>query len=527
MKSKDNIRQKLSEKFKDYEAAPQEDSWAKIRFGLDLKEKFSDYEAEPQDESWEKILLTTQLSEKFRNYEAEPQDESWAKIQLATQLTEKFRQYEVEPQAESWKIIKAAIQPKKERRFFILPIFYRAGIAASIALLLGFGWLLSRNQQDYAVDIALNKNVQKVDSVQSNASNGVGKSKNKAQGNTSVNNIVEENLQNNNTTENVANNNLVEKRKPIPNQIKGRNDNIDEVLKKESFAQNKAKIRQQKEKNNLPIDIEYQPIINNKNNEESVIAANEKITEPQTESNDKTLTFNILSSKSFKEKPIRKPFGAIAYNNERPMLEEEQIVRRKLIFSTSLMPLQAYQALTILPQTNSYVQQVGTLNALDAQRLGVQVRIGAMKPLSNRFSTGASLTYSGIQQRVSYEVNNGEYEIQTTDSQSYTLVGVSESVNQSKFLQTVGLKIDNSFLLSRKKNEVYISGGGEAVRVLNDKEYAYYLNASIGVSYPIKGGKSVWIEPTFRYSLSQSLDANNYLQIRPYNVGLNVRVNFM
>ena len=46
MKSKDNIRQKLSEKFKDYEAEPQDDSWAKIRFGLDLKEKFSAYEAE-------------------------------------------------------------------------------------------------------------------------------------------------------------------------------------------------------------------------------------------------------------------------------------------------------------------------------------------------------------------------------------------------------------------------------------------------------------------------------------------------
>lgn len=522
MKLKDNIRQKLSEKFKDYEAAPQDDTWAKIRFGLDLKEKFSDYEAEPQDESWSKILLTTQLSEKFRNYEAEPQDESWQKIQLATQLTEKFRQYEVEPQAESWNIIKAAIQPEKKRRLVILPIFYRAGIAASIALLLGFGWLLSRNSQEVTANVAVNKNLQKVDNQQSNTSNVVDKSKNQVQENASGNNNVEENLPNNNAVENVVNNDFAKKRNPIPNQIKGLNDNIDEVLKKESFAQNKDKIRQLKETNNLPITTE-----NNKNNETNSIAENQKVIIPQTESNDKTLTFNILSSKSFKEKAIRKPFGAIAYNNERPMLEEEQVVRRKLIFSTSLMPLQAYQALTILPQTNSYVQQVGTLNALDAQRLGVQVRIGAMKPLSNRFSTGASLTYSGIQQRVNYEVNNGNYEIQTIDSQTYTLVGLSESVNQSKFLQTVGLKIDNSFLLSRKKNEVYVSGGGEAVRVLNDKEYAYYLNASVGLSYPIKGGKSVWIEPTFRYSLSQSLDANNYLQIRPYNVGLNVRVNFM
>lgn len=514
MKSKDNIRHKLSEKFKDYEAEPQDDSWEKIRFGLDLKEKFSTYEAEPQDDSWTKIQLATQLSEKFREYEAEPQDESWAKIQLATQLTEKFRQYEAEPQAESWKIIKAAIRPEKKRRLVILPIFYRAGIAASIALLLGFGWLLSRSKQEDSANTALNKNSKK----QANISGNGVISTNQTQGDSSVNGS----LSNNSSLENLANNDLAEKRKPVSNQIKGRDDNFDKTLKKETFAQNKVKIRQKKEDNNLPILSD-----NNKYKDESVIADNTKITEPQTESNDKTLTFNILSSKSFKEKLIRKPFGAIAYNNEIPMMEEEGVVRRKLIFNTSLMPLQAYQALTILPQTNSYIQQVGTLNALDAQRLGVQVRIGAMKPLSNRFSTGASLTYSGIQQRVNYEVNNGDYEIQTSDSQTYTLVGLSESVNQSKFLQTVGLKIDNSFLISKKKNEVYVSGGGEAVRVLNDKEYAYYLNASVGISYPTKGGKSIWIEPTFRYSLSQSLDANNYLQIRPYNIGLNVRVNFM
>lgn len=519
MKSKDYIRQKLSEKFKEYEAEPQEDTWAKIRFGLDLKEKFSAYEAEPQDDSWSKIQLVTQLSEKFNNYEVEPQDESWAKIQLATQLTEKFRQYEVEPQTESWKIIKAAIQPERKRRFVILPIFYRAGIAASIALLLGFGWLLSRSKQDDSTNIALNKKAQGKSKI---LENSVDKSTNQSQENLLTNNNLDENLPNKSSAQNLANNELVEKRKPVLNRAKGQIENIDSGLGKRIFAQNKAKIRQPKKDSNSPITSD-----NNKNKEESIIADNNRISEPQTKSDDKTLTFDILSSKSFKVRLIRKPFSAIAYNNEAPIMEEEGVIIRKLIFNTSLMPLQAYQALTILPQTNTYVQQVGTLNALDAQRLGIQFRIGAMKPLSNRFSTGASFTYSGIQQRVSYEVNNGDYEIQTTDSQSYTLVGVNESINQSKFLQTVGLKIDNSFLISKKKNEVYVLGGGEAVRVLNDKEYAYYLNASIGISYPTKGGKSIWIEPTFRYSLSQSLDANNYLQIRPYNVGLNVRINFM
>jgi hypothetical protein len=94
-------------------------------------------------------------------------------------------------------------------------------------------------------------------------------------------------------------------------------------------------------------------------------------------------------------------------------------------------------------------------------------------------------------------------------------------------MQTLGLKLDNAYLISRKKTSVYAIGGAEAVHVLNNKDLGYYVNASIGVSYPIKGGKSLWIEPTFRYSLSQSFDANNYLKIRPYNIGLNLRINFI
>ncbi|MDZ7936365.1 MAG: hypothetical protein U5M51_15670 [Emticicia sp.] len=234
----------------------------------------------------------------------------------------------------------------------------------------------------------------------------------------------------------------------------------------------------------------------------------------------------MLDSKDFKQNKIRFPFGEIAYNNEVPVQEPEVRVRRKMILTSSIMPLQTYQALTILPQTSSYVQQVGSLNALDAQRLGVQARVGVMQPLSNRFSTGVSLAYAGIRQAVSYEVNNGVYDVDLTTT-DYTLVGVGETVSQNKFLHTVGLKLDNSYLVSNKKNKVFVLGGAEAVRVLNNNQYAYYLNASVALAYPMKGGKTVWIEPTYRYSLSQSLDANSFMQIRPSNIGLNLRVNFM
>ena len=520
------LRQKLSEKFQDYEAVPQDDSWEKIRFALDLKEKLGTYEAEPKAESWEKISLATNLTEKFGSFEAEPQAESWNKILLATQLPNKFSNYEAEPKAESWEIIKAAIQKDKRRPVVILPIFYRVGIAASIALLLGFGWLLSRNSSNENTDLASNKNSQKtIKNVKSGEKLKIETPDNQPVIAKKDEVLPEKDFSNKNISEeNLAKNNFEEKPKFTLNQnrIKRQNNNFDNLRKKEIFAQNKERIFKQKEKNNIPITID-----NNKTVEENSIAENQKSVSPKTEPNDKTLTISFLSSKSFKPRTIRKPFDAIVYNNEKPMMEQEVRVRRKLILTTSLMPLQAYQALTILPQTNSYVQQVGTLNALDAQRLGVQLKVGVMKPVSNRFSTGASFTYSGIRQRVSYDVNNGNYEIQTVDSQNYTLVGLNESVSQSKFLQTVGVKIDNSFLVANRRNKVYVLGGGEAVRVLNDKQYAYYINASVGVSYPTKNNKSIWIEPTFRYSLSQSFDANSYLQIRPYNIGLNVRVNFM
>ncbi|MDZ7935950.1 MAG: hypothetical protein U5M51_13495 [Emticicia sp.] len=139
------------------------------------------------------------------------------------------------------------------------------------------------------------------------------------------------------------------------------------------------------------------------------------------------IELNLRDSKDFKQNNIRFPFGEIAYNNEVPVQESEVRVRRKMILTSSIMPLQTYQALTILPQTSSYVQQVGSLNALDAQRLGVQARVGVMLPISNRFSTGVSLAYAGIRQAVSYEVNNGVYDVDLTTT-DYTLVSVGETV---------------------------------------------------------------------------------------------------
>ena len=90
------------------------------------------------------------------------------------------------------------------------------------------------------------------------------------------------------------------------------------------------------------------------------------------------------------------------------------------------MPLQTYQAMTILPQNNVYIQQINNLNALDAQRLGVQARLGFLQTISKKFSSGASLSYSGLQQVISYETNSGNYQLQINDNQNYSLTSIGE-----------------------------------------------------------------------------------------------------
>lgn len=515
MKKEDDIRKNLSEKFKDFEAQPQEESWEAIRFALDLKEKLSTYEAEPQPETWSEIRLANNLRDKFSNFEAEPQNDSWSKIQLATQLTEKFRNYEAEPKAETWQKIKEAIKQDDDDRVIFFPFIYRVGIAASIALLLGFGWLFYNNNQTKQNTLAVKKQTQKPDSQ-----------------------IIIN--QENNKVEDLANNKIdTESNKNGIESGVSTSSNSEKILSKsneEKFALNKSSVSSKKLNEVKKITVKKENILNNtqpktpfEKTVEVEILANNTTKNTATENTVSTdeIEIGLLESKGFKARNARFPFGVIAYNNERPMEENQERVKRNIILTTSLMPLQTYQALTILPQTNTYIQQVGTLNALDAQRLGLQARVGLMKPISNRFSTGASLTYSGIRQNVSYELNNGTYDLQVTDNQSYTLVGVGDVVSQNKFLHTVGLKIDNSYLVSNKKNKIFVLGGAEAVRVLNNQDYAYYLNASVAISYPTKSGKSIWIEPTYRYSLSQSLDSFSYLQIRPSNIGLNVRVNFM
>ncbi len=545
--SKIQLATQLITKFSDYEAKPTADSWDKIKAALPinesipLSEKFKDYEVEPMADSWEKILAAmpasepVSLSDKFKDYEAEPQASTWENIQLATQLSSKFSSYEVEPTADSWEIIKAAITPEKERRVIAWPFAFRVGIAASIALLLGFGWLLYSTNQKEGLAFTNDKNSKPTNSqilggkdvLATDKSSEINKNAtDKGVGNSKVESSKPTIAEQTNDLSGIASKGKTKKRKgsSINDLEKAFTDNqVAKVIRKKEKRSPKDNLENsssaesiaQGNKNSIP------PKITTPNGSESSVASN---INPSNQANNTEL--NMLDSKEFKQKNIRIPFGEIAYNNEVPMEEPEVRVRRKMVLTSSIMPLQTYQALTILPQTSTYIQQVGSLNALDAQRLGVQARVGIMQPLSNRFSTGVSLAYAGIRQAVSYEVNNGTYDVDLTSS-TYTLVGVGETVSQNKFLHTVGLKLDNSYLVSNKKNKVYVLGGAEAVRILNNNQYAYYLNASVALAYPMKGGKTVWIEPTYRYSLSQSLDANSYMQIRPSNIGLNLRVNFM
>ena len=592
MKPIDDIRKLLSEKFENFEVEPQDTSWDEIRFALDLKDKLSSYEAEPQEESWGEIKFATDLSkkfdkyeaepkddtwsenqfttlltakfsdyeaapkadswdkikatlpinesialsEKFKDYEAEPQASTWGNIQLATQLSSKFGTFEAEPKADSWAIIKAAITLEKERRVISWPFAFRVGIAASIALLLGFGWLLYNNNTENDLAEINNKKSQSANIQEFYKGKDLAKNKlNKISRGNTENEISNSKVDSPNSTifeqsndlSGIASNGRIKKNQGLASKN----------LENTSFETKVAKVFRKKEKRsirkNLDNSVSTESIAQNNNYTQPtfpllISIESDIVSNANSLNQANNIELNLLDSKDFKQKNIRLPFGEIVYNNEVPMEEPKVRVRQKMILTSSIMPLQTYQALTILPQTTSYIQQVGTgtLNALDAQRLGVQARVGVMQPLSNRFSTGVSMAYAGIRQAVSYEVNNGTYDVDLTNS-TYSLIGVGQAVSQNKFLHTVGLKLDNSYLLSNKKNKVFVLVGAEAMRILNNYQYAYYLNASIALAYPMKGGKTVWIEPTYRYSLSQSLDANSYMQIRPSNIGLNVRVNFM
>lgn len=538
MQPDDEIKKKLSEMFKDFESEPQEESWVKIRASIQIKQMFQDFEAEPQDESWEKIRAGLDLTQRMNEYEPEPQEESWDKIRAGIDLVQKFKDYEPEPQAISWLKIQEAIQPKKRRRGIIIPLFYRVGIAAGLVLLLGsLWWLLNTKENDSMTAV---KSGDKTPATKSQPiATLAGDTANVQKGQTQEAQPIEkssekqipelqppsnENVAANTTStksdkRGVSNKDFNASNKKTTEERRKTVDNNQEIL----IANNKPNRKNNRDSGVNP------PVSNNEvtpkaNNENEVLANNSSENNTAEE-----LKLEQLSGKEFKPKAIRKPFSAIAYNAERPyqVEEQEQRVYRKINFTASLMPLQTYQAFTILPQTNAYIQQVGRLDAIDNQRLGIQVRAGAMKPLSDRFAMGVSATYTGLQQWANYEINSGDYEVQTADNGSYTLVGIGEQVAQKQFMQTLGLKLDNAYLISRKKTSVYAIGGAEAVHVLNNKDFGYYVNASVGVSYPIKGGKSIWIEPTFRYSLSQSFDANNYLKIRPYNIGLNLRINFI
>ncbi|RYU95496.1 hypothetical protein EWM59_11405 [Emticicia agri] len=518
--------------FKDFEAEPKEESWDKIRASVQLSQLFQDFEAEPQEDSWEKIRASLDLTQRMAAYEPEPQEDSWEKIRAGVDLAQKFKDYEPEPQAISWLKIQEAIQPKKRRRGIIIPLFYRIGVAAGLVLLLGSLWWLLNSKDDSDMT-AINSGNKKPASVNQLKDKKAGEKRDSQEAQSTAK-VRKKQL----PSEATSNENIVSNHTPINKDKNGVSNKDFSTPRKKATQEAKNSVN-----NTLETQIAHKKP-NRRNNQDSGInpvMQEKEVTSKPTHENEvlanatgennatEELKLEELSGKGFQQKAIRKPFSAIAYNAERPYQVEEpqQRVYRKINFTASLMPLQTYQAFTILPQTNAYIQQVGRLDAIDNQRLGIQVRAGAMKPLSDRFAMGVSAAYTGVQQWANYEINVGDYEVQTADNGAYTLVGIGEQVAQKQFMQSIGLKLDNAYLVSRKKTSIYAIGGAEAVHVLNNKDFGYYVNASVGVSYPIKGGKSLWIEPTFRYSLSQSFDANNYLKIRPYNIGLNLRINFI
>ncbi|MFN3851555.1 MAG: hypothetical protein ACK4NY_19105 [Spirosomataceae bacterium] len=524
--TEDNIlKSAFANSFGAFEAEPQSETWDVIKSGVEdeklkgiLGSVFADFEAEPQADSWNNINSNVEdtalkgiLAETFSDFEAQPAENSWDFIQanlendlsLRNELSSIFADYEVEPTAESWVTIKANIQKEDDDRGIIIPLFYRVGIAASIALLLGFFlW-----------------NYNKVPDNQSVISqNNSGKSKNKVvkEGNQKPKNELPK---------------IIEKPEFNPENKSLDNQSLVKNIIQNSqseFASNRTKSKQ----NIQTKPINDLPIVNSEN-----IASNEpKSSSPLNSVNEgldvatSLPTISGIESKEFNGDNFKKEPLVIAQNNEEeeiyPEIEPERRSRNPLILTGNLMPIQTYQVFTILPQTSTtYIQQVGQLSTLDNQRLGVQARLGVMKNLTRKSSVGISLAYTGMQQWANYSVSNGIYDVTVGANDEITVTPVTESVAEESFLHALGLKFEQSYMVAKRRSKIYLIGGGEAVRKLNKNQFGYYLNASIGVSYPIAKNNSLWIEPTIRYGLTSTFDNNNYLKIRPYNIGLNFRVN--
>jgi hypothetical protein len=512
---KDNeLKYYLTNLFKDFESKPQEQSWEEIRrevmsdedaFRDNLIQSFENFEAEPQNESWDTIrktifsendLLSEDLNATFETYEPNPQKASWNIIKTALEddntlkadWSNLFADYEAEPQADSWKIIEEAIKKDKRRRLFYIPFYTRVGIAASILLLLGF-FLFNSERSD-------NQGLAKKDS----ADKQIGLSK-------KSNEIVDSEKENNN--------NLT--KKEVENTIIG----IAKSEKSNSKFQNTISNNFDKTTNNENLIIEN-PNQNSQNN----LIVNNQIDEIKS-SLSNSLIINQLNSKNVTELAFQKLLPQIKNEIEEPIeiIENQRKKKNDLIFTSNLMPLSTYQAFTIVPQSSTYISQVGQLSALDKDRFGIQARVGVMKPINKKYYVGASLSYTGFQQWADYSFTNGVYDIEITDNDQYKITPLSENISESSFIHALGLKIENSYQINYKNKKIFLIGGGEAVRNLKKNQYGYYLNASVGFNLPMANNNAVWVEPTFRYGLTPSFDNNNYLKIQPYHLGLNLRMN--
>ncbi len=194
-----------------------------------------------------------------------------------------------------------------------------------------------------------------------------------------------------------------------------------------------------------------------------------------------------------------------------------------------------YYAVTPVITDSVFVNQVDVGKPLSAQRSGWQWQAGIVYPLRERLSLRVGVFYYRQTQQVSYQTQSLYPETSVVTPNGASEVKVSHKYHTSSETlvnqqQNMGLRADALYQLGRLGAFHQYASGGLQSALIRFNEQSAAINTDIQVGYgvarPLSRQVAIWIEPTFRYSLNNRLDASRYTRIRPYYFGLSAGMNF-
>ncbi|CAG5004840.1 hypothetical protein DYBT9275_03459 [Dyadobacter sp. CECT 9275] len=192
-------------------------------------------------------------------------------------------------------------------------------------------------------------------------------------------------------------------------------------------------------------------------------------------------------------------------------------------FLLSVTPLNTFQKVTILPQTDIKYQNFILPSAVSAQTLGFKVDAGIEKK-----GFQLLVDYSRFSQVIHYEIATEEYNVEPAKGGDFNIVRQGIPVSERTNFNMLGLSLQKVVFFKSPALRGYFGKAGVTMsHALSSSQNAASGNIGIGKTWKLSRNTLLVAGPEISYSFTKLKTNNEAFLFRPYQLGLSVGLKFI